>query len=268
MAAANKNLPWVIFILHNQKFAFSVNDVREMLAMQKIITVPDNPSYFRGVTNLRNQVLPVVDLRKKMGMQGLAEEMDELVEMLVQREEEHKQWIDELEASVREKRPFKLTTDPHQCAFGKWYDSFRTDNLVLEFCLKKFDEPHKRIHEVGNTVCDYVNRNDFGSALELIGQTKNLALAEMIGLFRETRSILKGTNREILMVLDKKGTRVCVSVDAIDSVERIHESSIDEKPAAVSFADNSCITGIGKRRGNSELVHLLDVEKLFANSGI
>lgn len=268
MSSVKKNLPWVIFSLHNQRFAFSVNDVREMVAMQKIVSVPDNPSYFRGVTNLRGQVLPVVDLRKKMGMPGLSDEMEDMIEMLTQREEDHRKWIDELEASVREKRAFKLTTDPHECAFGKWYDSFSTDNLVLDFCLKKFDEPHKKIHEVGNTVRNLVNKGSFDSAIKIIEQTKNLALSEMIGLFAETRNILKDTSREILMVIDKKGIKVCVSVDAIVSVERIPSSNIDEKPSTVSFNDNNCIVGIGKRRGNSELVHLLDVEKLLSNSVI
>lgn len=266
MTIVNKNRPWVIFSLNNQRFAFSVNNVREMVAMQKIVAVPDNPPYFRGVTNLRNQVLPVVDLRKKMGMAGLSEETSELIELLEQREEDHKKWINELESSVREKRPFRLTTDPHQCAFGKWYDSFRANNLMLEFCLKKFDEPHKKIHAVGNTVRDYVSRQSFDSAFELIEQTKKLALSEMICLFRETKNILRDSSREILIVLDKKGARVCVSVDSIDSVERIHESGIEEKPAAVSFAENNCIAGIGKKRSNNELVHLLDVEKLFTNS--
>lgn len=269
MSFYKSKLPWVIFSLNNQKFAFSVGEVREMVAMQMIVSVPDNPPYFRGVTNLRGTVLPVVDLRKKMGMPGLAEEVQAMIEMLEHREDDHRKWIGELESSVREKRPFSLTTDPHKCAFGKWYDSFRTENLILAFCLKKFDEPHKKVHEAGNIVADYLRSGDFDSALETVIKTKNQSFSTMVGLFRETRNILKETNREILMVLEGKRGRVCVIVDAIESVERINEASIEEKPFFVSFPGNKCILGIGKRRGSSsELVHIIDAEMLFDDSEI
>lgn len=269
MSSYKSKLPWVIFSLNNQKFAFSVGEVKEMVAMQLIVSVPDNPPYFRGVTNLRGAVLPVVDLRKKMGMPGLAEEIQSMIEMLEHREEDHRKWIGELEASVREKRPFSLTTDPHKCAFGKWYDSFSTENLILDFCLKKFDEPHRQVHEAGNIVADYVRSGDFDSALETVMKTKNQAFSTMVGLFRETRNILMDTNREILMVLEGKRGRICVSVDAIESVERINEDGIEEKPFFVSYPGNKCISGIAKRRGGSrELVHILDAEMLFGDSEI
>ncbi|MCP3932683.1 MAG: hypothetical protein GY705_26735, partial [Bacteroidetes bacterium] len=41
------------------------------------------------------------------------------------------------------------------------------------------------------------------------------------------------------------------------------ESHIDEIPAMVSTLDNECVSGIGKREKDEELVQLLDVGKLI-----
>jgi purine-binding chemotaxis protein CheW len=48
-----------------------------------------------------------------------ADESLAFVAMLEQRKQDHKRWLDELAASVREARAFTLTTDPHACAFGR-----------------------------------------------------------------------------------------------------------------------------------------------------
>ena len=83
-----------------------------------------------------------MDLRVRLGMIPLKKEIDDLVDLMKQREQDHRKWLEELESSVRQQREFKLATDPHKCAFGKWYDTFTTDNLTLGHALKKFDQPH------------------------------------------------------------------------------------------------------------------------------
>jgi purine-binding chemotaxis protein CheW len=45
--------------------------VTEVIALQKIVKVPDTPDFVRGVINLRGQVIPVMDVRIKFGMETL-----------------------------------------------------------------------------------------------------------------------------------------------------------------------------------------------------
>ena len=231
--------------------------------MPKVVSVPQAPNYVKGVINLRGQVIPVVDLRLKMGMTSLADESKDLVQLLNQREQDHKNWIAELESSVRERREFKLATDPHKCAFGKWYDNFKTDNRILASCLAKFDAPHQKIHGIAVKVKKQEEKEDFDSAFEIIKQTKNGELAEMIKLFSEARSLLNESNREIALVLEWKDRTMAVGVDSVETVEKLSESNIEEVPAAVSTLDNDCIAGIGKRGKDNELVQLLDVGNLI-----
>ena len=53
---------------------------------------------------------------------------------------------------VKENGKFTLARDPHQCAFGKWFDNFKTDNIAVSEVLKKFDAPHKRIHALADEI--------------------------------------------------------------------------------------------------------------------
>ena len=185
------DMPWVILLLQDQPFAISSNYVREMVAMPKIVSVPQMPPYIRGVINLRGQVVPVIDLRARLGMTSLLGETEDLINLLDQREQDHKNWLVELESSVKERREFRLATDPHKCAFGKWYDNFITDNRVLANCLSKFDAPHKRIHAIGIEVKELEEKEGPESAYAVIERTRNGDLAEMIKLFSEARSLLR-----------------------------------------------------------------------------
>ncbi len=254
---------WVIFVLLDEHFAVSASHVREMVAMPKVVTLPRTPDYIRGVINLRGKVIPVMDLRLRMGKISLADEVKDLIQLLDQREQDHKNWIVELESSVRERREFKLATDPHKCAFGKWYDNFNTDNRLLANCLTKFDAPHQKIHSIAVKVKGMAEKENFDSAYEIINRTKEGELSEMIKLFSEARSLLKESNREIALVLEWKERVMTFGVDSVTTVEKLSESNIENLPGITSSSDNESIAGIGKRGKDNELVKILDVGKLI-----
>ena len=265
MKELSSELPWVIFHLLDEQYAVSANYVREMVAMPKVIHVPQTPDHIRGVINLRGRVLPVMDLRLKLGMSSMLKDTDELVELLEQREQDHLNWIAELESSVQERREFKLATDHRKCAFGKWFDNFETDDRILSTCLKKFDAPHQKIHSIAVEVKELEGQEDFDGAYAIINQTKENELAEMIRLFAESRDLLRHSKREIALVLDWQDKGMVISVDSVETVEKISESTVDALPETFSTKDNECITGIGRRSKNNELVQLLEVGNLIGN---
>jgi purine-binding chemotaxis protein CheW len=59
---------YLIFHLGVEEFGTEVLKVREIMGIQDITTVPQVPSYVKGVINLRGKVIPVVDLRLKFGL--------------------------------------------------------------------------------------------------------------------------------------------------------------------------------------------------------
>lgn len=59
---------FLTFQLQDEEYGLEILKVWEILGLLEITSVPQTPDYVRGVVNLRGQVIPVVDLRLKFGM--------------------------------------------------------------------------------------------------------------------------------------------------------------------------------------------------------
>jgi purine-binding chemotaxis protein CheW len=59
---------YLTFSLVDEDYALEVFKVREVLELIKITRVPRMPTFMLGVINLRGSVVPVVDLRLKLGL--------------------------------------------------------------------------------------------------------------------------------------------------------------------------------------------------------
>lgn len=61
-------LQLVSFNLEKEEYGVDILKVREINKMMQITKVPKSPYYVEGVINLRGKIIPVVDLRIKLGM--------------------------------------------------------------------------------------------------------------------------------------------------------------------------------------------------------
>jgi purine-binding chemotaxis protein CheW len=55
--------------LDNEEYGINITRVQSIEELQKIIDVPDMPSFVKGVINLRGQIIPVIDLRIMFNME-------------------------------------------------------------------------------------------------------------------------------------------------------------------------------------------------------
>ncbi len=60
----------VLFDLASEHYAIDSMNVREIIRMQPITKIPGAPASVEGVTNLRGKVTPVMDLRKRLGLEA------------------------------------------------------------------------------------------------------------------------------------------------------------------------------------------------------
>ncbi len=58
----------VLFVLDDMQYAVPMDNVLELQRLPRITPLPDVPDWLRGVTNLRGDVLSVVDLRSLLGL--------------------------------------------------------------------------------------------------------------------------------------------------------------------------------------------------------
>jgi purine-binding chemotaxis protein CheW len=61
---------YLTFALGAEEYGLEILKVREIIGHMEITSVPQTPDYVKGVINLRGQVIPVVDLRAKFGMEA------------------------------------------------------------------------------------------------------------------------------------------------------------------------------------------------------
>lgn len=58
---------YVSFRVGEETYGIGIDDVRQIIRVPKITRVPKTPSYVLGMTNLRGEVLPLVDLSQRLG---------------------------------------------------------------------------------------------------------------------------------------------------------------------------------------------------------
>lgn len=70
--ATRRGGKYLTFALGKEEYAVEILKVREIIGYMEITAIPRTPSYIRGVINLRGQVISVMDLRAKFGMESAA----------------------------------------------------------------------------------------------------------------------------------------------------------------------------------------------------
>ncbi len=58
----------VVFVLETEEFACTIQNVREVLKMIKVTPLPRSLDFVEGVINMRGEVIPVIDLRKRFAL--------------------------------------------------------------------------------------------------------------------------------------------------------------------------------------------------------
>jgi len=67
-AGSSLSAQYLTFLLDREHYAIEIRRIREVLAYVPPTKVPRTPPFMVGVINLRGQVVPVVDLRQKLGL--------------------------------------------------------------------------------------------------------------------------------------------------------------------------------------------------------
>lgn len=252
-------------MLKAQHFAIPIESLQEMVVLPAVYHVPNTPEYIRGVINLRGRVFPLVDLRKRIGWLSSQEDVSAFCHLMEQREQDHKNWLGALESSVRDGVQFKLTTDPHQCAFGKWYDSYHADNPWLTDLLKAFDDPHQAIHREGATICRLVVEGKRQEAEKHLQETQKSVLSVLLRLFAELRALFRQSHIETVAILRAGERTFGVTVDAAISVEKLAPHSIEDLPANSVGNHHNIVQRLGARATTKEIVLIIEPKSILSD---
>ena len=60
---------YIVVMVGSEQYGIDISYIDNIVRMQKITRVPKVQTYFKGVINLRGEVVPVMSVRKKMGLE-------------------------------------------------------------------------------------------------------------------------------------------------------------------------------------------------------
>ena len=261
-----EQLPWLVFSLNKGIYAINTQYVTSINVLTEEITpIPQSKPYFKGIIPFRGEVIPLISLRQLFDMPSLDEEYEEFKLMLDHRIEDHRHWVAELERSVKENKPFGLATDPHQCKFGKWYDSYESKNHAVNFHLNKIDEPHKALHAKAVEVQDCkrnCNECERSHCLQnSLKQAIEVLMPKIVGLIDETKSIFWHDNRQMVIVVEMANSHLGLIVDEIQCIEGLEKTVDYEDQLMIKQGDY--ITGIARIGEQQENILLLNGASFF-----
>lgn len=55
----------VVFSLEDESFGVDINEVREIVRVGAVTPIPDSPNFIKGVTNIRGEIIIVIDLKER-----------------------------------------------------------------------------------------------------------------------------------------------------------------------------------------------------------
>lgn len=64
----SNNSRYLCFNLGKEEFAIPLLSIKEVIGLPETTPIPQAPSHFLGIMNLRGQVISVMDLRQKLGI--------------------------------------------------------------------------------------------------------------------------------------------------------------------------------------------------------
>jgi purine-binding chemotaxis protein CheW len=62
---------YLTFSLAEEEYGIGILKIKEIIGMMAITTVPQTPTFVKGVINLRGKVIPVIDLRLRFGIESI-----------------------------------------------------------------------------------------------------------------------------------------------------------------------------------------------------
>lgn len=259
----SRKYPYVKFRVDGSLYCMNSRYLSSIRQMPKYEKVAHAPAGVMGMFRQGSRVISLVDLRTELGMNSLSDDCMEFEEMIEARKQDHLNWVKELERSAHAGEPFLLAKNPHQCAFGKWYDSFHTDNQTVSFHLRKIDAPHKKLHraaqEVEDCLQDCANCTRDTCLKDILRGIKEETVPVILGLMDETKDIFRTSiYRAMVLILD--GVNLGIAVDEIEGIEDL--SPLEWKEQEFMKHQSSYILNVLESPKHQELIFELNIDAL------
>ena len=77
---------YLTFIMDEEEYGVDILSVQEIRGWEKVTTIPNVPSYIKGVINLRGTIVPIIDLRERFGLKETYSRITVVIVLKIQSE--------------------------------------------------------------------------------------------------------------------------------------------------------------------------------------
>lgn len=260
--SVNGEMPWIVFNLCQSKFAVSSDMVSGMTEVpSEIISVPSDNKALAGVSVIRGQIVPLINLREFFGMKSLEDEYESFKEMLDQRKKEHIEWTNELKRCLETGDNFGLITDPHQCKFGTWIDEFSSERNDLNAHVAHISKPHSKLHKVAQEI--FAEGISDAEKEGMLYEAEFFYMPKILSLIEEAKDVFKENFKGIVLLVQPEGSEktiglMCDEVYSVEETNIVFQGNVLRRLYASPY-----ICGIGHtQRVDGEIV-MLDAERML-----
>lgn len=258
------DVDYFVFSVKDYLLALPYFNITQIVDSPSCTTVPSLPSYVRGVIDFMGKPIPLIDTRIRLSLKSRQEEVTDLVNTFLQRKQDHLNWISRLKDAVENDKDITVEKNPHKCAFGKWYDTYKANTLALASYMHRFDMPHKVIHDLAVQSEKLIHDGHKQQAKSLINAAEQNELKTLVALFDGFEEQMKLSYQEYAVIVNHKGREVSLAIDSVKYFEKLDEIAHD-----VPFTGNineKVILGIGRKKVGAvtDEILLLDLDTLLS----
>lgn len=210
--------PFITFKISGANYCISSKMVSSMTMMSDLIAIPDSPDYILGLMKHKQEIVPMLDMRTLLGMESLEHAIGRFADMIRQRKEDHIRWVKALEDSVKYDTQFTLAIDPHQCAFGKWYDSYEAPTSTTKNMFGRIRLPHEQLHacaiRIANTPTDNHEVRE-----QILTEANKLCYEHIVPILEEVIAAYQSEIKGMAIILEDNDKLHGVMVDSVNAIE-------------------------------------------------
>ncbi len=208
------------FWIGDELFAIDIANILSITQdLDSLLKTPVKSKGLTGIINYLGNPVAVYNFAEMLSIPSTREIKSGLVELLNAREQDHIDWIDALEKSLKNDVAFEKARDPHKCAFGKWYDKFETRDEALNEIMTRFDEPHKQIHALADELLSLKEDGKLDIALDKLHTARISTLNYLKKHFSHARDQIEDSLHTVVINITNDGSTAVVALQ----IDEIHE---------------------------------------------
>ena len=259
---------YLVFSVKDYLIALPYHDIVQIVDSPSWTTLPNMPPYFRGVIEFMGGAIPLIDTRVIFSLPSLQDEVVEFVKIFKLRKQDHLNWVAKLIDCVDNDKEIALERNPHQCAFGKWYDTFKPNTLALKAYMRRFDKPHQAIHNLANRTEELIRQGQKATARQIIHAAEKDELVKLVDLFDGFEEQMEHSYQEYAIVVAHHDIQYALAADTIKYFETL-DAIVRDVPL-VGDVSEKLVQGIGRKKigESTDDIIILNLDNIFdTNAG-